>query len=316
MNDILPTSAQRCRRWAQAWDAWWFAEGPPHALAIARIGMGIYLFIAALPKLPFVPMLFSREGLLILSDRVAFLPMADTLFRPSAAIAWLLFALYLGAIIALTIGWRMRTAIAVLLLLTGYQYVQSLHLYWVTYEKLGSFFLVILLWSGADKTWSLRMAREHGSWTAWEPVSLLPQRFIALQVTATYLGVGWQKVWLPAWQSGEVLAYSLASRWGTPPAFWLMQRNVPMAFFDAGVLLVKLFETTIAPCLWIPGLRRWYMLGGILFHVFIAVMLSIWQFLVLVPLYALFFPPESIPAWCAAHLPALAGRRVLASGRA
>jgi hypothetical protein len=289
----LQTIRHRLISAAHRWDRWWLRDGPPHAIAVARMALGIQLLVAFGMKLPFASALLSRDGLVLPID-APWLPSAIhwILVPPSPAIATALLIIFLLAALAMTMGLWMRPAILLLLALYGWMYAIDLHLFWVTYERLMVLALTILLCSGADRAFSVRMRLRHGSWGAWEPACVLPQRLLALQITATYLGVGWQKMWLPTWRDGDVLAASFAGRWGTPLAFALARFHLSYRAFDAMNILVKVFEVTLPFGLWMPSIRKWFFLGGAVFHLSIALLLQIWQFLVLVPLYVLFLEPE------------------------
>lgn len=278
-------------------DRFFFRACPPHALALLRIGFGAFLLFYWGLKLPHVSMIFSREGLILPfydSDPPAFM---TTLFAaPSPTVAWILFVTFLLSLLLFTLGAWARMAAALAALFTLYYWVLSVHLFGTSFDRLYLFFLLVFSVSGAHKTFSLHMWWRRGSFFAWEPISILPQRILALQVTATYLGVGWQKSYLPAWQHGEVLAYGYMGRWATAPAYWVARQNLPMWFFDALNYVVKYFEFSIPFGLWIRryGVRWFFFVGGALFHTYIAIFLAIWWFLVLIPAYILFFEPEEV----------------------
>lgn len=285
------------RRWVREfghwWKHWWFRQVPPHALAFFRMAFGIFLLLYWGRYLPHVPMLMGNAGIAfpLFLDRYPFLA------TPSVPVAWLFYMLLLLAFLLIALGAWMRTALYVALLLLTYFWVTSIHPHWLTMEHLTMVFLVLLGCSKADRTLSLRMWWRHGSPFAWEAVGILPQRCIALQITATYLGVGWQKSWLPDWQSGEILAYSLMSVWGTAPAFVVAKANIPLWVYDLVVLQVKYMEFLLPFGLWIPRVRWFFMGWAFLFHGLVALLLNIWWFLILIPAYILFFEPEDVFRW-------------------
>ena len=64
------------------------------------------------------------------------------------------------------------------------------------------------------------------------------------------------------------------------------------------VLIVTYFETALPFGLWIPKVRKWFMLGGILFHLTISLFLSaIWWFYAMIAAYITFFEPETVLVW-------------------
>ncbi len=277
----------------QRWEHWWFRPVPPHALAIFRIAFGAFLLAIWLHKLPQVPMLFSDRGLILpLWASLSTGPL-HAFFPPTIALAWFLYAVFIIALLLFTLGVQMRLAGLVAFFLNVYYWFLSLHLFNTSFDRLFIVLLLVVALSGADRTLSWR-SYWRSDFARWTPVSILPQRILALQITAVYLGVGFQKLWLPDWQTGEVLPSSMSGIWGTSIAFWFVQQHWPTWFYDASVFFIKFFEVTIPFGLWIPGLRRWFMAGGIIFHVLITLLLKIWWFLVLIPAYIVFFDPEDI----------------------
>lgn len=286
------------RRWVGAfgyqWEHWWFRQVPPHALALFRMVFGLFLFIYWGRYLPHVPMLMGNAGIAfpLFFDRYPFIQ------TPSVSVAWLVYSLLLLTFLLIALGAWTRTAAWTALCFLTYIWFTSMHPHWFTMEHVTIVLLILLgVTRGADRTLSLHMWWHYGSPFAWERVSILPQRMIALQITATYLGVGLQKAWLPDWQSGDILAYSLMGVWGTAPAFAIAQANLPYWVYDFTVLQVKYIEVLLPFGFWIKKIR-WFCMGwALLFHALIAILLYIWWFLVLVPSYILFFEPEEVYRW-------------------
>lgn len=281
------------------WEHWWTEPIPPHALAIVRIVTGAAIFLWAASHAPHLRLLFSADGVTIpfYADRVA--PPWNSLLMPApfwGTVA--LFVALLAGAACMAIGWHMRLSIATVIVSGLYFWQIYLHVFPATFHRLLIFVLIVLLCSGADRTLSLRMKSERGSWTAWEPVCALPQRLLMVQVCLTYLGSGWQKLGLTDWKTGEILAYSLLSDWGTPLARSFVRLNLPMAFYDAVVRSVLFFEFVLPfGLVWRPT-QKWFFVLGITFHVLVLLLLSIWSFLVfLVPLYITLLPPEEVRKW-------------------
>jgi hypothetical protein len=203
-----------------------------------------------------------------------------------------------------------QLAVAVIAL---YYYQMSFHNFPSSYHRIFLVFTVLLSLSGADKTLSLRMKRERGSFTAWEPVPAWPQRLIAFQICATYFGVALQKLVLPLWQTGEVLSYSFTGRWGTPFAFWFARLNLPLWFYDHVIDAVKFLHITLPFAVWFPKLR-WYAMGaGALFHIGVTLTMGMWWFLAMIPAYVVFFNPEDVRRWMMPRLQSPRHRNALPS---
>ena len=282
------------KSYAQKWNYFFFRSCPPHALALLRIIFGLFIFFQWLIKTPYISMMFSNEGLSI-PFRTFASPLLTTLLSPpSSLIAWTLFTLFLITLLLFTIGAGFRTSITLILLLYAYYHQIGLHAFFMTFERLYVFVFFVLLWSGADQTLSYRSFHKYGSIFAWEPISIFPQRLLALQISATYLGVGWQKLILPAWQGGEILSYSLVSMWGTRFGHWLAGLNLPISFYDAANWLLKFLQFLLPLGLWIPKWQWLFFVGGAIFHVTIAATISMWWFLIMVPAYIVFLEPEKV----------------------
>ena len=301
--------ARRLCMMTTAWHRWWCRNAPPHVMGVFRIAFGGFLLFYWGLRAPHVDMLFSDRGIVLpLLDQPAWL---HTLLTPPPAwAAYTLYAAFMVALVCVTLGWGMRVAGLVALAYNWYAWQLSLHLLGASFDRLFAFVLLVVALSGADRIYALRMRLRHGSWTAWEPVAITAQRLIAVQITLTYLGVGWQKVWLPDWKSGEVLAWGFIGRWATPLGYWVAQRNWPLWMYDAVVWQVKFVECVMPFGFWLKGWRWVFFAWGLLFHGLIALLISIWWFMVLIPAYIVFFSPEEFLAFLERRAPRLAGRRV------
>jgi hypothetical protein len=281
------------------WNLFWYRKAPPHALAIFRIAFGLYLIVEALTYLPFVPRLFSDQALTFSSWSVHAPSFIGALLEPpSPQIAWIIAAVYMIACIGLFLGFGMRLCLITIIVLFSYYWQLSFHFFPSSYHRIYLLALCALVFSGADKTFSLRMLRTHGSVYAWEPICMFAQQLLRVQIFITYLGVGLQKAWLPAWQDGAALSYSLISRWGTPLGFWVVGLNFPFGVYSAQVLGIKIMEVFLPFLLCIKGWRWAAVIAGACFHVGIAVLMSIWWFIPLIPAYILFWQPEEIHSYC------------------
>lgn len=284
------------RKLVADWESWWLRPAPPHALAVLRLSFGLFLLVYALfPYGQHRYMFFSDAGLrfplFIPEDLPAF---GHWLQPPSPWMVDVLFIVVLLCIAGFTLGFLMRFCGILLIAFAFYGWQLNFHMFTNSYMRIMLFILLVLAWSGADRTLSFRAWRAHGSMFGWDPVSILPQRLIAVQITFTYVGVGWQKVVLPDWQGGEILAYSFIGMWATTPSLWIARMNLPMALYDAAVFGITLWETLLPLGLWLPRWRWFFFITGALFHIAIAVLMHIWQFVVLIPAYVVFLPPEQV----------------------
>lgn len=281
--------------WFKRWDEWWTRAVPPHSLALIRLGLGSYLIFYWALHLPRVELLFSTAGPVV--------PLAPELSLVGLGVLspfWT-YIIYLGALFSLilfTIGWDMRLQGLIIAVYLLYYYHLSFHLYPNTYHRLYLLLIIVLAFSGADRVYSLRMKAEKGRWSAWEPVSIWPLRIIAIQITATFTGVSYQKLWLPMWQQGEALAYPFIGGWATPWGYKIISLNFPMSWYDFGTKLLKFLQCALPIGFWIPKVRLLALAGASLFLIMVSVLLSIWWFLILIPCFIAFLPSEQIAKAC------------------
>lgn len=272
------------------WNKFWLRQCPPHLIAILRIVFGSYLLLYWGLRFLDIRMLFSGDGLLL--PKFGLEP-------PSFEAAYALYVALLIALVLFTIGFRMRISGLIAVAINLYFWFLSLHTFGTSYDRLYIVLLLVLSFSGADKAYSLRMYLRHGSFFAHEHISILAQRLIAVQITATYLGVGWQKFVLPDWSSGggEILAWGFMGLWASPLAWKIAQMNLPMWVYDGLVQIVMGFEFFLPIGLWTAKTRWWFFLGTAIFHLSIASLLSIPWFLILIPANIVFLPPEQVSTW-------------------
>lgn len=287
------------------WNVWWFRSGPPHALAILRILFGLWMLLYFGLRLPYADLLFSTSGLVIPYDYtihfgtipgVSFLQSVLTPLSPG--FSFMILSLHIASLITFTFGFRTRLSAVIAFLFFLYEFNLSYHHMGTSYNRLFLFFSFLFIFAESGKTFSIDMLMKHGSFFAWEPISIFFQRIIALQITATYLGVGLQKLWLPDWQNGSMLFLSFQNMWATPVAFFFLSLSPPLWVFDAMVFIVKAFELALPFGLWHRKTRLWFMGGGIVFHLGISLFLAaIWWFYAMIACYITFFDPEEVLAF-------------------
>ena len=281
------------------WDRFWLRPVPPHALALTRIAIGLFLLVYAGLYIPHLTVLFSDQGLVLPLYLERFPNFAFFLAPPSPLVTHILYGIFLLAMLGIALGAFFRVSVVTVILLALYFWQIQLHLFPTSYNRILLFCLLVMLPSGAQRTFSFDQWRRSGSWLHWELVSILPQRLIALQITMTFLGVSLQKLWLPHWQSGEILAYSFISRWATPFAFWYARLPFDIHHYDFIIWVVKFIEPVGAVGLWIPRIRFVSILSIAVFLILVSAMLSIWWFLFIIPAFILFYDPEDVALRCA-----------------
>lgn len=306
---ITSAIAQRLQRIALAWEHWWTRKTYPHVIGIVRFAMGGWLLFYWGIRLPNVDILYSTDGIvfpLIPSYMPKNLEWLLQVQEPNVMMA--IFSVHLAALLSLTVGYRTRTSALIACILSWYLYYINQHPFHTSYDRLYMFSLLFLSFSRGGEVYSVEAWRKYGSPLRWENmVSIFPQRMFAFQITMTYFGVGFQKLWLPGWQGGEMLWYSMLGVWGTPLAFKITSYGWS-DLYHVAVNMIKLFECLIPISFWI---RRYYirwmgMFSGLIFHILVDMLLYIWWFAVLIPAYIVFFSPEEVYKFLKRHKPEFA----------
>jgi hypothetical protein len=284
-----------------AWHRFFLEPTLPHSLAIMRIALGATLIALWLRYLPHVDAYFSNRGLSLPYWQPEAGSLSILLTHPPLGISFTIYGALLIASIGILLGRQFRLCSALAAVILVYLALLSFHNFLASWGRLLFFVLLILGMSGADRTYSLRMRKEKGSWRAWELVPAWPQRIIAIQIAATYLGVGLQKAYLPDWQGGEILAYAFLNGWSTPIAHSIAQWNLPIAIYDLMTIGVKMLHGLLPFVLWMPRWQKYAFAAGTLFHIGVTLIMGMWWFLLLIPLYAAFVEPKTIAGWMGAR---------------
>jgi hypothetical protein len=285
----------------ELWESFWFLSGPPHGLAVFRILFGLYWLSRWLIWGPHVALCFSGDGMYFPfvetpADGIHDLRdlMGWTTPPMSEPTAWLLYLVTLASLAMVTAGCFTRPALAVYLASFVYHYLLFMHMLNSSFDRLLFVITVVLLLSPCGKALSVDAwrARRRGSETPAE-VPLWTQRLICVQVAIMYFGTGVFKITLPDWNGGDLIFTSMAGDWATPLGFWLLQRQLSWGWYDLASLFTKVFEVWAAVLLFSPRWQGLFFVLGFLFHLSIALTLSVWQFMIMPLAYVLFVEPRT-----------------------
>ena len=284
---------------ARLWDRFWFAPVDARPLAAFRILLGLFLAGYFLAFAPHVDVLFS--------DRGVYLPVLIPDVAPPAAVAWALWTLTLAACGALALGWRTRVVTPLVLALFAWHWGLNLAVRNTAYDRLILLLLGIAALAPLDAVWALRpTGRARPALVpAWGP------RLLGLQLALLYLGSGVWKLLSPGWRDADMLPLTLAGPWGTPLAFDVVGLGLPRWFWLGMALGVIGFEVAAGFTLWVPRLRLLTLAAGAAFHVGVALLLSLPQFLVCIAVYPVFLRAgelEAVRARLARLVPFAPGR--------
>jgi hypothetical protein len=290
-----------------AWNRFWFRRVPPYSLAAFRIIFGAYLLVYFLRFAGDVDVMFSNRGVY-----APFL-LPDLGLPPFWA--WGLYFATLAVITLFTLGLRTRFITPTLLALYGYYYCLNLAVNDTAFDRLNLIFLAVLCFGKLDAAWSIRGGRQQrlevGKPNArvrpdsalsarvrqGNGVSIWPIRLITIQVAFLYFGAGYWKLINPYWHSGEMLRWTLVGPWGTPLAFSLVGLHPPAVFFDVLTWSVIALEISMPILLFSRRVQAYAFVAGFLFHLSIALLLHIPEFMNCVCAYVLFVKPETVQHW-------------------
>lgn len=262
---------------------------PAQHYAAVRIGVALFLLGYFLPFAPHLELFFSSQGV--------YAPVAIPDIAPSPFFAWVIYGSFLLAIAALLVGYRTRIAAPLVLLFYAYHLALNLALKNTVYDRLTLIFLVLLCFAPLDRCWSLRPTGASDSDGVVRAPPLFA-RLLQLQLVSLYVGSGLWKATLSHeyWFQGEMMLNTMIGPWASPLAFWIVNLGLPLWFWTAVTWSVWVWELA-GPLLYIPRARELMMLVGVVFHLSIAFLLNIPQFLVCVAIYPLFLSTALLDRW-------------------
>src|SRR4051812_42105266 len=124
-----------------AWNSFWFTEGPPHALAAFRILFSLFWLVIWLSWLPHVSLYFSGNGMYFpaypspAKNITGFQTFIGWLTRsPSLLQAWLLYSTGLGLLLLVAIGFLTRLALIAFFFILNYHYYLYLHMHGTSFD--------------------------------------------------------------------------------------------------------------------------------------------------------------------------------------
>lgn len=254
----------------------WFEPVAPYPLAAMRIAFGTYLFAYFLKYFFIVEIAFSNRGV--------YSPYLIPDWAPSPGFASFIYYFTLVAIAALILGAWTRITTVVVLLLFEYHFYLNFAVGNTAYDRLNMIVLFILCFVDSGAAWSFdaRNKIDVGLIPAWQI------RLFQFQLAAVYFGSGLWKLCSPAWYSGQMLKYTLASAWASSSGFSVLSLNLPDWLYTALTWGVIAFELCAGFGLYFRRTKPVIMVAGTLFHLCNTFVLLIPEFLNCVALYAVF----------------------------
>jgi hypothetical protein len=275
--------------WAR-WEHFWFQGIPPHAYAALRIALGL-VGTLTLIGLRDLDMFWDPRGLVPAEGLIAVKTwvLAHGLERWAAGS---LYAICLGAFVAMTVGYRSAFAVpfAFVCLLVQLSW-NSLPLSGAHQAMQG--FLFCLAWAECGAVWSVDawLARRRTPNQRIEPASIAPLRLVRYQVALIYLGSGLWKLFDPLWRDGSAVHYVLNSNvfHRFPAASW------PEWMTMSATYATLTWELAFAVLILHPATRVVALLAGVLLHLGMLVLIEIGPFhFVMLASYMAFIDPHVV----------------------
>lgn len=298
------------RRLAEGWNDFFFTPVSPLPLALYRIVFGLILLADAALLAPDLSALFGDHGVLSLEgaaivtqglrvDLIRWLPAGDGWLR-------LFFALYVAAVVLVTIGFGTRAATIVVwlglvslhhrngLILNSADNMLRIAAFWMMFAPAGAALSV--------DAWRRGRAERVVPWA---------QRMIQLQVAIVYLTTASLKLTGPEWQDGTALYYvTRLPEFARFPVPYLFDHLWTIRLLSWGTVAIEL---SLAVLVWLRPLRRFVLAAGVALHLGIewAMALPLMEW-VMIGAYVLFLDDRElsrIVGWVSERLPAAVVRR-------
>ncbi len=205
------------RAWGGRWNDYWFEPEPVIGLALFRICFGALALLYHLPRLPYIPALYTSSGFLWPIQPASWLPIIAPLPLP---LAYFLSLLLIIALAAVTLGYRTRSA--ALIAFCIHTYLALLESFATnSIRRVIAIYLFFLIFSKAGAYFSWEAKRLTGRWA---PV-LVPRgpatmrRLMVWQLAALYMLNAAMKVTygFRPWLRGDTIIWALKDiTWSQP----------------------------------------------------------------------------------------------------
>lgn len=288
MSDPPPASAAP-RSWLSRWEAYWFAEVPPHSAALLRIVFGAMA-------------LLGLAGLTPIDDFWALDGLSPLPSNPNGPRSWLLehglaawagrayFAGSAVAAAAMLLGYRSDLAVlATFMCLWLQTHWNRLPL--SSAHQVVMVVLFCLIWTDTGRVWSLDARRRNRPAVGGIPI--WPLRLIRCQVSLIYLSTALWKLLHPVWRDGSAVYWALNLN-----TFHRFPWTLPVAAEPLVTLLgwsTLLFELSFPVLVWFRRTRVPTLILGVALHLGLWLTLELGPFSwVMVASYIAFLDPHRV----------------------
>jgi hypothetical protein len=241
-----------------------------------RILLGLYLLAYLGALAPHVTVLFSSQGV--------YMPFLVPDYAPPPIAAWIVYAGALALALAVTVGFRTRFTVPLLLAAFLYHYFLALAVSYTSYDRIIILYLLVLVFAEGGRVWAVDPAAS----SAPHPACGWGERVLTMQAFMLYFGSGLWKLMNPQWHNGRLFEGIHQGMWATPIGFWIARLDLSPQIWTLLAWSVVLFELLVGLGFLFRRLQPWAMLGAAAFHLNNTVVLGIPEFLVCVCIAPIF----------------------------
>lgn len=266
---ILPRTAYA------GWCHFFFEADGVVQMRLFRLLFGVILFFAYALRSIDSELFFGANGLLDIEKMFESLPMtyrwSFLTWFPSTVVLWVHTGIFLLALLTMAFGIFPRvSALIAFLLHVSYMHRNMAIVYGL--DMISTFFLFYLIFTNTSlpKTKSSSPA-EGEKWT--DLLTSAAFRMTQIQLCVIYAYSGWEKLKGVQWWRGEAIWMVFANpQYARFEANWFSHLPLVVSFISYFTLL---WEMYFPVCVWMPRLRPWMLIGGVLMHFGIGVAILI-----------------------------------------
>ena len=258
------------------WEQFWFPPRAPQRMAGFRILLGLYLLAYFGALAPHVTVLFSSQGV--------YMPFLVPDYAPPPIAAWIVYIGTLALAMAVTVGFRTRLTVPLMLVAFLYHYFLALAVSYTSYDRLSIIYLLVLAFAEGGRVWAVDPADS----SAPHPACGWGERLLTMQAFMLYFGSGLWKLMNPQWHDGRLFEGVHQGMWATPVAFWIARLDLSPQIWTLLAWTVILFELLVGLGFLVRRFQWWAMLGAAALHLSNTVILGIPEFLVCICIAPIF----------------------------
>ena len=285
----------------KAWDNFFFTPQPVDNIALFRIFWCLMLLVNALIEVENVKVFYGPDAIISLETVQHQFPYPHLnifhYFRDRIEVVYMTFAIYIMSLLFALVGLYTQYALAV-----AFVCLTSLHQrnIWLlsSSELVMRIVTLLLIFSPCAHAFSIDVLKNKKNpvWRRRVDFSPWVLRLLQIQLSIIYLWTVWHKLKGDNWVDGSAVYY--ATRLDS-------MKNIPLPYILDSVLFLKLatwgtlvIEFLLGTLLWFREFRKPLIICGILFHLFIEMMMTIPFFEIsMILLLLLFIPLPDVQAW-------------------